>query len=331
MIQVHSSNEPSLALFARAYPLAWARKSGYAESTPSFHEAIADLTMRKRSARKPISRTVRFEVFKRDSFKCQYCGRAGPDVLLQIDHLKPIAEGGTNDLLNLITSCAECNGGKGKVPLSDSTAIEKQRLQLEQLQERREQLEMMMEWQRGLLSLHEDAVDSLATYWHERTPGFTVNANGRQNMRTWLRKFSMEELVHAMNVAAENYLKFKEDGTVTAESWELAFSKIPGICRVERASKDDPDLKELFYIRGIARNRCGYFNDHQAMDWLKAARSWDISLEWLRDVARRCRSWTNFWTTISDAIDEAEKLESARLRAEANTPNDSQREEPRTK
>lgn len=38
--------------------------------------------------RKPISKTLRFEVFKRDSFKCQYCGAEAPNVLLHIDHIK---------------------------------------------------------------------------------------------------------------------------------------------------------------------------------------------------------------------------------------------------
>jgi hypothetical protein len=265
--------------------------------------------MSRRATRKPISRTVRFEVFKRDSFKCQYCGRAAPDVLLHIDHMKPVADGGTNDILNLITSCAECNGGKGATPLADSTAVEKRRVQLEQLQERREQLDMLMEWQAGLSELQEETVDRIAGYWAQKSPGFSPNQNGRRKIKTWLRKFSVEELVYAMNVAAEAYLKFEDDGKVTEESWELAFGKIPGICRVERASKDDPDLKELFYIRGIARNRCGYFVNHDAMNWLKAARSWDIPMERLREIACTCRSWTNFWTTISGEIDAREKIE----------------------
>ena len=53
--------------------------------------------------RKSISKKNRFEVFKRDSFTCQYCGASAPDVLLEVDHIKPVASGGTNDILNLIT------------------------------------------------------------------------------------------------------------------------------------------------------------------------------------------------------------------------------------
>ena len=36
--------------------------------------------------RKPLSKKIRFEVFKRDAFTCQYCGQMAPDVLLEVDH-----------------------------------------------------------------------------------------------------------------------------------------------------------------------------------------------------------------------------------------------------
>jgi hypothetical protein len=32
--------------------------------------------------RKPISKSVRFEVFKRDNFACQYCGASAPKAYL---------------------------------------------------------------------------------------------------------------------------------------------------------------------------------------------------------------------------------------------------------
>lgn len=58
---------------------------------------------------------LRFEVFYRDNFRCQYCGRAAVDgAILEVDHKTPKAEGGTNDKSNLITACWECNSGKSK-------------------------------------------------------------------------------------------------------------------------------------------------------------------------------------------------------------------------
>jgi len=59
-----------------------------------------------------ISPSIRFEVFQRDNHTCQYCGRTPPDVKLVIDHLIPVAHGGTDDFNNLVTSCEECNSGK---------------------------------------------------------------------------------------------------------------------------------------------------------------------------------------------------------------------------
>lgn len=49
------------------------------------------------SKRKSISKKLRFEVFKRDSFTCQYCGKMAPDVVLEVDHINPVASGGENN------------------------------------------------------------------------------------------------------------------------------------------------------------------------------------------------------------------------------------------
>jgi 5-methylcytosine-specific restriction endonuclease McrA len=39
-----------------------------------------------------ISRKIRFEIFKRDSFKCQYCGRSAPEIVLNVDHINPVSK-----------------------------------------------------------------------------------------------------------------------------------------------------------------------------------------------------------------------------------------------
>jgi hypothetical protein len=68
------------------------------------------------------------EIFKRDGFRCQYCGAPAPDVRLAVDHVHPVALGGTNDPSNLITSCHTCNIGKNDVPLSTVRASRQPRL-----------------------------------------------------------------------------------------------------------------------------------------------------------------------------------------------------------
>lgn len=64
-------------------------------------------------ARKQISKRVRFDVFKRDGFVCQYCGAHPPTVVLHVDHIDPVSGGGSSDIDNLVTACDACNLGKG--------------------------------------------------------------------------------------------------------------------------------------------------------------------------------------------------------------------------
>lgn len=64
------------------------------------------------------SNKTRFEVFKRDLFRCQYCGRTPPDVVLEVDHIIARANGGADEIDNYITSCFDCNRGKGSSDLT---------------------------------------------------------------------------------------------------------------------------------------------------------------------------------------------------------------------
>ena len=262
------------------------------------------------SKRKAVPKRVRFEVFKRDSFKCQYCGVSAPDVLLQIDHIKPVADGGNNDITNLVTACASCNSGKSDKALDDKAAIKKRKAQLDDLQERREQIEMMMEWREEIQDLKKQTVEKLSNYWSELAPGFNPNDNGKRKIKKWVRQYPLDEITNGMDAAAEQYLEFQSDGTVTDESWEIAFNKIPAICRVEKESKKDPDLKEMFYIRGIVRNKCkNYFDNPECLEWLRAARSWGVLMTELRQIALRTRYWSHFEEMIKEIIDEYKALQ----------------------
>ena len=74
---------------------------------------ISKFYVEKKKRRVPISNKLRFEIFQRDKFTCKYCGRSIDDgITLEIDHVIPIAEGGTDEFKNLVTACKECNNGK---------------------------------------------------------------------------------------------------------------------------------------------------------------------------------------------------------------------------
>lgn len=266
--------------------------------------------------RKAIGKSLRFEVFKRDAFKCQYCGAEAPAVVLHVDHIKAVANGGTNDLTNLITSCMPCNLGKSDVALDDHVAVAKARVQMDELQERREQLELMMQWREGLRDIQTDVVTRIADYWHQHAPGYSCNAVGRSKLKNLLQRYSIEEICDGMDTAASAYLVFKEDGHVTVESWERAFATIPGICRVKKLSKTDPDLQGLFYIRGILRKRLFYCNETKAMQYMKNARSWGVEMDEIMGAAKTVRNWTQFVEWLNAAVqDRQQELSGAQPQA----------------
>lgn len=60
---------------------------------------------------------TRFNVFLRDRFRCQYCGRTSPAHDLTFDHVVPRARGGRTSWQNVVAACQSCNLRKGsKLP-----------------------------------------------------------------------------------------------------------------------------------------------------------------------------------------------------------------------
>ena len=110
--------------------------------------------------RKTIPNYIRFQVFKRDRFTCQYCGRSG--VELEVDHIQPLASGGTNDLDNLITACKDCNRGKRDMPVLP----EGYRL-VKESKSRRVQLLVRPSIYEGIKKLAEDSKQSVNDYLND--------------------------------------------------------------------------------------------------------------------------------------------------------------------
>lgn len=181
--------------------------------------------------RKAIPKKVRFEVFKRDKFTCTYCGRKAPDVVLEVDHIIPVAEGGKNDIMNLTTSCRDCNRGKGKRTLSDDSAIERQRAALEDAQDRREQMEMMLQWQRDLKDYEDKLVDFIEEILTEPyNEQWRLLPAIRAIIKRHIHSFGFENVVNAAYIAREKYVN--EPSLERGEWWSVstAVKKIGGIC-----------------------------------------------------------------------------------------------------
>lgn len=60
-----------------------------------------------------FTNSLRYDVLKRDGFRCQICGRTAQDgVKLHVDHIIPVSKGGKSEMSNLRTLCSDCNMGK---------------------------------------------------------------------------------------------------------------------------------------------------------------------------------------------------------------------------
>ncbi len=76
--------------------------------------------------RRTLPKGWRFEILKRDNFACRYCGARAPTAVLHVDHVHSVALGGKNVLENLVTSCRDCNVGKGARLIEDRSAFARQ-------------------------------------------------------------------------------------------------------------------------------------------------------------------------------------------------------------
>lgn len=241
--------------------------------------------------RVPTSPRLRFEVFKRDKFTCQYCGAKAPEVVLQADHIVPVAEGGPTDLLNLITSCAKCNGGKGAIPLSDSAAVTRQMDQLAELEERRQQLEMLLQWRSELASLDGQALDAVVQAIARRG-GLLPNAAGEADLKRLMKRYSLPEILRAVEESFDTYLQFSGDQMIP-ESWERAFSKIGAVADILRQEQEKPYLRRLLYIQGIVRRRAR-MKRYRCVDYLEHVHLSGMSLDEIERRAKQMLSLDDF-------------------------------------
>ena len=173
--------------------------------------------------RKPIPKKMRFEVFKRDGFTCQYCGAKPPDVVLHVDHIVPVADGGGNEMDNLVTACQECNLGKGARLLDDDAVAHAVRARKEEYEERKEQLLEMYEWNLELIRLADEEIDALNDVIEQLT-GYIMDDNAERKARNLIKSFGFAEVMASARIAFSKY-RSGTDG-----EWNQAFRKIGGIC-----------------------------------------------------------------------------------------------------
>lgn len=152
--------------------------------------------------RKSISKKARFEVFKRDGFTCQYCGAHPPAVILHLDHINPVAQGGGNEDDNLVTSCDSCNLGKSDRLLSDIPQSLQEKAAL--IIEKEEQIKGYKRVMAAKRQRLEDECDEVVGVYERFMDGFTLNDKARVTVRTFIEKLGVHEVIGAMERAYTN-------------------------------------------------------------------------------------------------------------------------------
>ena len=77
-----------------------------------------------------LPKGLRFAILERDGFRCRACGQSPlkqEGIVLHVDHIFPVAKGGTNHPSNLQTLCEDCNSGKlnGSRPMRHPAMVRK--------------------------------------------------------------------------------------------------------------------------------------------------------------------------------------------------------------
>ena len=89
------------------------------------NEKMNSAEYRKKVERSKMSQSLRYDILKRDGFRCVLCGRSAREhgVDLEVDHIIPVSKGGKTEPDNLRTLCKDCNRGKRDKDEIDSSEM----------------------------------------------------------------------------------------------------------------------------------------------------------------------------------------------------------------
>lgn len=152
-----------------------------------------------KTKRRQVSTRVRFEIFKRDGFTCQYCGAHPPLAVLHVDHIVPVKEGGGNEETNLVTACDTCNLGKAAESLQSIPASLADRAA--EVAEREAQLRGYSEVMAAQRERIESDCWEVAEVYMERYALKHVTRAEFQSIKNFIERLGLHECLRAMEIA----------------------------------------------------------------------------------------------------------------------------------
>lgn len=152
------------------------------------------------SKRKSLSKKLRFEVFKRDKFQCQYCGKTPPSTILEIDHFHPVSKGGGNEIDNLLTSCFDCNRGKSDGLIKDAPSSIKEKHYV--LEEKKLQLDEYYKLIRSIERKTQREINKVGDIYQDWFEEWQLNDKFKQSsVKLFINKLDPIQVQDAMHIA----------------------------------------------------------------------------------------------------------------------------------
>lgn len=157
-----------------------------------------------------VSTRTRFEVFKRDGFTCQYCGRNrdGDGVKLHVDHVIPCKEGGGDELENLVTACQDCNLGKAAKLLDERAPVADIDEQIEAMRARRAKLQTYAAEKQYEKALRDHEFATAWNYWFEAWDAESLakfHCPWQNVVRGYVDKIGVDEVKDAMDITVRKF------------------------------------------------------------------------------------------------------------------------------
>lgn len=144
---------------------------------------------------------MRFEVFKRDNFECQYCGAKPPKVPLEIDHIIPVSKDGKTVIENLVTACFDCNRGKSNVELNNIPSplidtIERKKIAQDQYLEYKK----ILKREQKIILKEIEEVESVYTLYFD---DYIFSERFKITVKNFIKELGVSEVVQSMERACD--------------------------------------------------------------------------------------------------------------------------------
>lgn len=208
-----------------------------------------------------IDSKLRFEIFKKDLFTCQYCGRSAPEVELQVEHIIAKANGGTDDIDNLMTSCSQCNYAKNANPISDklytTNLFEKHIKDISDIKKRKAQFELITLYKKELAELESMEVKEILSLIPEDTTNqYSQHAFRIKNL---IKKYGFNIVYDATERCVN---KLFDTDTKILLAWRVDFY-LPIMCKILVDKDIDINSFEIKYLIEVIKEKLfdGYLKE----------------------------------------------------------------------